>query len=124
MSEVLKRPGAIPTPEQRPEPTVIMPTSEDMTIKLANARLLGISPGIHTTLKNFINYAADRKITGGGIWALLMLGQADHNRTDYSRFLSEEQVKRVIDTVTPDPKIAERAKSFYDEVYKELKERQ
>ena len=112
------------TPEGRPEMKVAkMPGRDDMIGKLKDAGIYGMTPQSDRMFDNFVGSVADSEKVGPGLAMAWELASYDTLR-DYPpqvQAIMSMYFDRVVDTVTPDPEVAEEAKKFMQEVREEAR---
>jgi len=108
-------------PEERQEKTVKMPSKDEMTEKLRKAKLLGASSKIGERLfSTFIDLVAGRNEGASGLNLAWEVAKFDTS-PGVSPLMAETlemQYEAFVETVTPDPDVANRAK----EVRREIRE--
>lgn len=118
-----------PRPEpggvQPTEKSVMMPNREEMAQKLQEAGLLGMTPQSDEFFNKFIDSVADNKKVGLGLnldWEF-----AVHNILGDSPLAVMIMIgmyfDRVVDTVTPDPGVANQAKELRKQFLEKMRKR-
>lgn len=99
-----------------------MPPAEEMVRRLKEEGLYGVAPQIDKLYDHFIETVADSEKYGEGLnlaWELAMYDTLG-NYPQAIRVTAELGYDRVIDIVTPDPAVAEKAKQMRRQVLEEL----
>ena len=107
------------------ELVVMMPSAEEMIEKLGEAGVYGKEEVQDKFLKSFVEKVAGSEKVGPGLVMAWMLSEYDVLR-DYPPVIAgllRYDFDSVIDAVTPDARVAEKAKAFLKEALEETKKR-
>jgi hypothetical protein len=108
---------------RKPEKAVTMPEAQQMEQKLTEAGLIGMTEQSDRVFKRFVSSVAGSEKVGAGLAMAWSLANYDELK-DYPpqvQAIMGMYFDKVVDTVTPDPEVAQQAKGFMAKVREEAR---